>query len=229
MSPEQEKIYKQFLVSAKKEIEKEIDSVGFEKSQIKIFSLLTRLRQICCHPKLVFEDYKGSSGKMEALKEILQDSLESGHRVIIYSQWTSMLSIIKKMLDKEKILYFYLDGATKAEDRVEMVNRFNSGERNVFLLSLKAGGFGLNITGADVVIHFDAWWNPAVENQATARAHRLGQKNVVQSFKIIAKNSIEEKILALQQKKKDLFDSLIEASEYFISKLTKDEIMDLLE
>ncbi|WP_238524977.1 helicase-related protein [Caldicellulosiruptor owensensis] len=113
-----------------------------------------------------------------------------------------MLSIIKKMLDKEKILYFYLDGATKAEDRVEMVNRFNSGERNVFLLSLKAGGFGLNITGADVVTHFDAWWNPAVENQATARSHRLGQKNVVQSFKIIAKNSIEEKILALQQKKK---------------------------
>lgn len=229
MSPEQEKIYKQFLVSAKKEIEKEIDSAGFEKSQIKIFSLLTRLRQICCHPKLVFEDYKGSSGKMEALKEILQDCLESGHRVIIYSQWTSMLSIIKKMLDKEKILYFYLDGATKAEDRVEMVNRFNSGEKNVFLLSLKAGGFGLNITGADVVIHFDAWWNPAVENQATARSHRLGQKNVVQSFKIIAKNSIEEKILALQQKKKDLFDSLIEASQSFIGKLTKEEIMELLE
>ncbi|WPX08973.1 DEAD/DEAH box helicase [Caldicellulosiruptor danielii] len=202
MSPEQEKIYKQFLVSAKEEIEKEIDAVGFEKSQIKILSLLTRLRQICCHPKLVFEDYKGGSGKLEALKELFQDSIESGHRVIVYSQWTSMLSIIQKMLDKEKIEYFYLDGATKAEDRVEMVNRFNSGERKVFLLSLKAGGFGLNITGADVVIHFDAWWNPAVESQATARAHRLGQKNVVQSFKIIAKNSIEEKILHLQQKRK---------------------------
>ncbi|WAM34199.1 DEAD/DEAH box helicase [Caldicellulosiruptor morganii] len=228
MNPEQEKIYKQFLASAKEEIEKEIDSVGFEKSQIKILSLLTRLRQICCHPKLVFEDYKGGSGKLEALKELLQDSIESGHRVIIYSQWTSMLSIIQKVLDKEKIEYFYLDGATKAEDRVEMVNRFNSGERKVFLLSLKAGGFGLNITGADVVIHFDAWWNPAVESQATARAHRLGQKNVVQSFKIIAKNSIEEKILQLQQKKKDLFDSLIEANQAFATKLTKEEIMEIL-
>ena len=229
MTSEQKKIYSAYLKNAKMEIENEIKRNGFEKSQIKILSILTRLRQICCHPAIFLEDYHKGSGKLELLQELISDALEANHRIIVYSQWVEMLQIIRKMLNDLNYEYFYLDGSTKSDERIDMVNKFNSGERSIFLISLKAGGFGLNITGADIVIHYDPWWNPAVEEQAAARAHRIGQKNVVQIYKLIAKDSIEEKIVKLQQKKKDLFDSVITANQTFLSKLTKEEIMELLE
>jgi SNF2 family DNA or RNA helicase len=166
---------------------------------------------------------------MEMLGELLQDARESGHRVLVFSQFTAMLEIIETALEKEKVPYFYLNGATKAEDRRDMVKKFNDGENDVFLISLKAGGTGLNLTGADMVVHVDPWWNPAVEDQATDRAYRIGQKNVVQVFKLITKNSIEEKIFELQQKKKQLIDSVIKPGETFISKMTVNDIRSLFE
>lgn len=227
LTEEQKKIYMAYLQQAKGEISQEIDSIGFEKSQIKILAALTRLRQICCHPQLFIENYKGGSGKLEMLQELLEEALDSGHRILLFSQFTSMLSIIRENLEREKIEYFYLDGSTKAELRGELVQAFNSGKGSVFLISLKAGGTGLNLTGADMVIHFDPWWNPAVEDQATDRAHRIGQQNVVQVVKLITQGTIEEKVYELQQKKKEMIESVIQPGETMISKMTQTEIMSL--
>jgi superfamily II DNA or RNA helicase len=229
MTSEQSKLYDAYLLKARNEFEQEISESGFEKSQIKILALLTRLRQLCCHPALFLENYKGKSGKMEMLFEMLEDAKEGGHRVLLFSQFTSMLEIIKSKLEKQNISHFYLYGGTKAKDRMDMVKRFNRGETDVFLISLKAGGTGLNLTGADMVIHFDPWWNPAVEEQATDRAYRIGQKNVVQVFKLITKGSIEEKIFELQQKKRALIDSVIKPGEDFISKMNVHDIRSLFE
>ena len=229
MTPEQENIYKLYLLKAREDIKKEIDQKGFEKSKIKIFSILTRLRQICCHPKLFLQNYEGSSGKLELFEEILEDVLESNHRVVVFSQWVEMLKILEERIKEKGFEYFYLDGSTKSEERIDMVNRFNDGEKQVFLVSLKAGGFGLNLTGADVVILYDLWWNPAVENQAMDRAHRIGQENSVQVFRLITKNTIEERIFELQQKKKDLFDQVVSSAQTFITELSEDELMQLLE
>ena len=229
MTKEQRKIYKAFMLHARKELESEIEKNGFAKSQIAILTLLMRLRQICCHPGLFMENFQGDSGKLEQLLEILDDALDGGHRVLLFSQFTSMHAIIKTKLEELGVAFFYLDGRTPAKERLELVNRFNAGERSVFLISLKAGGTGLNLTGADVVIHFDPWWNPAVEDQATDRAHRIGQKNVVQVYKMITKDSIEEKIFELQQKKRRLIDAVIEPGETMINKLTESEIRALFE
>ena len=157
----------------------------------------------------------------------MRDALKGGHRVLLFSQFTGMLAIIRNYLDSERINYFYLDGATKMEDRGQMVRSFNSGERDAFLISLKAGGTGLNLTGADMVIHYDPWWNPAVEEQATDRAYRIGQKNSVQVIKLIARGTIEEKIYTLQQKKKAMIDSVIQPGETMLSKMTEQEIRQL--
>jgi len=229
MTPEQKKIYLAYLQKSKKEISLELESRGFEKSHIKILALLTRLRQICCHPSMFIENFKGESGKMQLLEEILSSAFDSGHRVLLFSQFTGMLEIIKQSLNKQGIEYFYLDGSTKAQDRLEMVDSFNSGSKNLFLISLKAGGTGLNLTGADMVIHFDPWWNPAVEDQASDRAHRIGQKNVVQIMKLITRGTIEDKIFELQQKKKEMIDSVIKPGETLLSKMTESEIRELFE
>lgn len=229
LTPEQKKIYMAYLHQAKGEIAKEIAEKGFEKSHIKILSVLTRLRQICCHPSLFIENYRGESGKMLLLQEVLEDAIESGHRILLFSQFTSMLHIIKKHLDSQNIQYFYLDGSTEAKVRGETVRNFNEGERDVFLISLKAGGTGLNLTGADMVIHFDPWWNPAVEDQATDRAYRIGQKNAVQVMKFITRGTIEEKIYALQQKKKEMIESIIQPGETLLTKMSEEEIKALFE
>ncbi|TYQ14910.1 UNVERIFIED_CONTAM: SNF2 family DNA or RNA helicase [Acetivibrio alkalicellulosi] len=229
MTTEQKKIYLAYHQKAQNEVALEIKNNGFEKSHIKILSILTRLRQICCHPSLFVENFKGESGKMQLLEEILQDAFDGGHRILLFSQFTSMLDIIKQHLHKQNIGYFYLDGSIKAEQRIEMVKAFNEGENNLFLISLKAGGTGLNLTGADMVIHFDPWWNPAVENQASDRAHRIGQKNVVQVMKLITKGTIEDKIFELQQKKKELIDSIIKPGETMLSKMSENEIKELFE
>lgn len=229
MTTEQIKIYNAWLLKARAEFDQEIAASGFQNSQIKILSLLTRLRQICCHPSLFLENYHGGSGKLEMLQEILEDAVGSGHRILLFSQFTGMLDLIKQELDARQMSYHYLDGATKAEERIKRVHAFNAGDKDVFLISLKAGGTGLNLTGADMVIHYDPWWNPAVEEQATDRAYRIGQKNSVQVYKLITQNTIEEKIYHLQQKKRQLIDTLIEPGENFLAKMSEAEIRALFD
>ncbi|MFA5522891.1 MAG: DEAD/DEAH box helicase [Tissierellales bacterium] len=229
LTTEQKKIYLAYLNRIKGEIEEEIKDRGFERSHIKILAGLTRLRQICCHPSLFIEDYSGESGKLQLLEELIIDVLEGGHRVLLFSQFTSMLKIIAKMLETKKIEYLYLDGSTDTKKRGDLVNDFNKGIGSVFLISLKAGGTGLNLTGADTVIHFDPWWNPAVEEQATDRAHRIGQENVVHVMKLIAQGTIEDKIFKLQERKKELIDSVIQPGETLVSKMSEKEIRELFD
>lgn len=229
LNKEQKKIYLGYLEKAKQEMEDEIDNSGFNRSKIKILSLLTRLRQISCHPGVFIDDYKGGSGKLDLLLELINESVSSGHRILIFSQFTSMLKIIREELDNEKIDMVYLDGATKIDERRRLVNDFNKGEGDIFLISLKAGGTGLNLTGADMVIHFDPWWNPAVEDQATDRAYRIGQDKSVQVIKLISKGTIEEKIYSLQQKKKDMINNVITSADDIITKMTEKEIKELFE
>jgi len=227
MTAAQAKLYGAWLQRARSEFEQEVLANGFEKSQIKILSLLTRLRQLCCHPSLFIEEYHGGSGKLNMLTELVSDALSGQHRILLFSQFTGMLDLIRQELAALEIPYHYLDGSTKAEERIRLVHAFNGGEKDVFLISLKAGGTGLNLTGADVVIHYDPWWNPAVEDQATDRAYRIGQKNPVQVYKLITKGTIEEKIYLLQQKKKELIDTLIQPGEHFLSKMSETEIRNL--
>jgi SNF2 family DNA or RNA helicase len=229
LTEEQKKVYLAYLQRIRSEIEREIAESGFERSQIRILAGLTRLRQICCHPSLFLEDYRGESGKMQLLEEIVLDSIESGHRMLLFSQFTGMLHMIENWLKSEKIDYMYLDGSTPGEDRGRMVKNFNEGQGKVFLISLKAGGTGLNLTGADVVLHFDPWWNPSVEDQATDRAYRIGQKKAVHVIKLITKGTIEEKIFKLQEKKKELIDAVIHPGETLLTKMTQEEIRSLFE
>ncbi|MFZ3372100.1 MAG: DEAD/DEAH box helicase, partial [Desulfitobacteriaceae bacterium] len=229
LTEQQKKIYLAYLQEAKGEIAREIATVGFNKSHLKILAALTRLRQICCHPAMFIEDYTGGSGKMLLFQEILTDALDSGHRILVFSQFTTMLDILQDHLNQEKIEHFYLRGSTKAAERMQMANTFNEGIGQVFLISLKAGGTGLNLIGADMVIHFDPWWNPAVEDQATDRAHRIGQKNAVQVIKLITQGTVEEKIIALQAKKKELIDTVIQPGETLLYKLSEQELRELFE
>ena len=228
MTEEQEKIYMSYLVKAKQDVADQININGFEKSQIMILAALTRLRQICCHPSLFISDYKGKSSKLIQCMEIIEDAINSGHRILLFSGYTSMFEIIQKELSERNIKYFKLTGQTKVSERIDLVDKFNSSqEYKVFLISLKAGGTGLNLTGADMVIHFDPWWNSSAENQATDRAYRIGQKNNVQVYKLITSNSIEEKIYELQQKKTELIDNMLSTKTSFINRFTKEEIMNL--
>ncbi|AET69446.1 DNA/RNA helicase, superfamily II, SNF2 family [Desulfosporosinus orientis DSM 765] len=229
MTEEQKKLYLAYLQEARRKISQEIASAGFNKSHLQILAALTRLRQICCHPSMFIENYTGESGKMLLLQEILAEALDSGHRILIFSQFTTMLDIIQDHLISENIEYFYLSGSTKASERMSMANAFNSQQGKVFLISLKAGGTGLNLTGADMVIHYDPWWNPAVEDQATDRAHRIGQENSVQVIKLIAQGTIEEKIQKLQNQKKALIDSVIQPGETMLSKLSEEELKELFD
>lgn len=227
LSEEQKKVYLSYLETLRSEIHSEIEESGIERNQIRILAALTRLRQICCHPSTFIENYQGGSGKLELLMEIIPDAIANEHRVLVFSQFTSMLRIIENELNDLDIPYFYLEGSTPTLDRIDYVKRFNNGEGKVFLISLKAGGTGLNLTGADTVIHYDPWWNPAVEDQATDRAYRIGQQNKVHVMKLITKGTIEEKIYKLQRKKKELSDSVISSKEVFINTLTREELEEL--
>ena len=230
MQEEQEEIYLSYLSNIKEEVAKLIGQTDSGKSQMKVLAALTRLRQICCHPNLFIKDYKGESSKLEQCMEITKEAIKSGHKILLFSSYTSMLEIIEKRLKDENIKYFKLTGATKVEERVELVDEFNNNnEIKVFLISLKAGGTGLNLTGADMVIHYDPWWNVSTENQATDRAYRIGQKNNVQVYKLITKNSIEEKIYKLQKKKEKLIDNVLDTKTTFINKLSKEDILSLFE
>lgn len=230
MESEQEKIYLSYLAQTQKEVAEELNGSSFEKSKFKILMLLTRLRQICCHPSLFIENYNGDSGKLKQCVDLITDAIESGHKILLFSSYTSMFEIIEKELNKLNIEYFKLVGNTPVGKRIEMVDEFNNNDSvKIFLISLKAGGTGLNLTSADVVIHYDPWWNVSSENQATDRAYRIGQKNSVQVYKLITSNSIEEKINKMQERKEKLSKDVLSTEETFINKLSKDEILNLFE
>lgn len=228
--PEQKKLYAAYLAKLRHDTLKHlaVDKFTLGKNHIKILAGLTRLRQICCHPALFIDGYEGSSAKFEQLLQIIEASKIAGRRVLIFSQFTKMLDLIGRELSIMGEQFFYLDGQTPSEERLTICNRFNSGEHNFFLISLKAGGVGLNLTGADTVILYDNWWNPAVENQATDRAYRFGQMNDVQVIKLIAKGTIEDKMNELQEKKKQLIEEIIETNEKPSFNLTEEDIRELL-
>ncbi len=228
MGEEQKNIYLNYLAQAKQELAEEIQLNGYERSQMQILAALTRLRQICCHPSLFIEDYQEGSSKLDQCMEIIEEASKGGHKILLFSGYTSMFEIMERELKQLAIPYFKLTGSTKVEERIRLVDEFNANPNiKVFLISLKAGGTGLNLTGADMVIHYDPWWNLSTENQATDRAYRIGQKSNVQVYKLITKNSIEEKIYELQQKKAELVDNMLSTKTSFVNKLSKDEIMNL--
>jgi SNF2 family DNA or RNA helicase len=226
---EQSKLYLATFAQVKKDLSAGLADAGAGQSRIMVLAALTRMRQICCDPSLVFDGYKGGSAKLELCLELVQNCMESGHRMLLFSQFTSMLDILERELDKCKVKYYRLDGSTPKAERLKLVNAFNEGETPVFLISLKAGGTGLNLTGADVVIHYDPWWNLSAQNQATDRTHRIGQTNAVQVFKLIAKDTIEERIIELQQKKAQLADSVIQEGGNNIDAITGEELLALLD
>ena len=228
MESDQQTLYDAQLSHLKLMIEQAKEEKNFQNIKLKILSEMTRLRQICCDPRLYIDNYKGESAKREACLDLVIRAIESGHRVLIFSQFTTMLDLLKLDLAKEKIAFFEITGNTKKEERIQLVNKFNDGENNVFLISLKAGGTGLNLTGADVVIHYDPWWNLAAQNQATDRAHRIGQKRTVTVYKLITKGTIEEKIVDLQKSKSDLANEILSGETNIISKMTEEDFMELL-
>ena len=231
LSKEQKKLYMAYVKRAKKELR------GFDKEEnnnLKVLAILTKLRQICNSPQLFDENYTGEVAKIELLREMIPDILENGHRMIIFSQFLGTLEEIKEELKKENVEYFYIDGSVKSKERMEISKKFNSGEGQVVLISLKAGGTGLNLIGADVVIHYDPWWNFAVENQASDRAHRIGQKRSVQVIKLITEGTIEEKIIKIQENKRALSENILgkdsgnnkDSKEIF--EMDEKELMELL-
>ena len=199
------------------------------KDRIKVLAELTRIRQICCDPSLLFEDYKGESAKRSACLELIRSAIDGGHRMLLFSQFTSMLDLLKADLDKEKIPYYVITGSTPKEKRLSLVHDFNEGDVPLFLISLKAGGTGLNLTGADMVIHYDPWWNLAVQNQATDRAHRIGQTRQVTVYKLVLKDTIEERIIELQEMKKDLAEAILAGESESITQLSNEELLALLD
>ena len=228
LSKEQKEIYLAQLEQIQKTLA-QMNSDEFKKNRISILAGLTRLRQICCSPQLYLDDFHGESGKLEQLKELLIQALENNRRILIFSQFASMLNLIEAELAKLDIPCFKLDGSTPSKQRMEMVEAFNQGDKPVFLISLKAGGTGLNLTGANTVILYDLWWNPAVEDQATSRAHRMGQKEVVEVWRLITEGTIEEKIYELQQSKRELFDQVMQGDESTLSQLTEEDIRQIFQ
>lgn len=225
---EQEKLYTAHVQRMKLMLDGQSEE-EFAAKKIQVLAELTRLRQLCCDPLLVYRNYQGESAKLLMCIDLIKHALDGGHRVLLFSQFTTMLSMLQKAMQKENIPFLSLTGATGKERRMELVEAFQRGEAPVFCISLKAGGTGLNLTAADIVIHYDPWWNVAVQNQATDRAHRIGQKNPVTVYKLIAKNTIEEKILRLQEKKSELAEQLLGTGGLEGVKLTKEEMMELLE
>jgi superfamily II DNA or RNA helicase len=230
LTADQAGIYRQVLEASRREITEAVDAQGLAKNRLLIFTALLRLRQICCDLRLLKLEQLNPetvSGKLDLFAELLEETIDGGHRVLVFSQFVSMLSLLRKQLTADGVEYCYLDGAT--QDRAKVVERFQgSAQIPVFLISLKAGGTGLNLTGADTVIHYDPWWNPAVEDQATDRAHRIGQTRVVTSYKLITRGTVEEKILHLQSRKRELFQGVLSSDEQVVGALNWEEIQDLL-
>ncbi|WP_115613300.1 SNF2-related protein [Clostridium perfringens] len=233
MKGKQKQLYSFYVKAIKNQLNENKSSEKSGRDKINLFAYLTKLREICLDPSIVVPDYKGGSSKLTVVKEIVKDASESGKKILLFSQFTSVLQKIEEDFKKEDISYLYLDGGTSAKDRVERVKKFNEDSNiKVFLISLKAGGVGLNLTSASVVIHFDPWWNPAVEDQATDRAHRFGQENKVEVIKLVAKDTIEEKIVLMQEDKRELIQSLMDGKTMDgkgLKRLTEEEISKLFE
>jgi superfamily II DNA or RNA helicase len=227
LSPEQEELYQKLRQESRRKLDELTGAKNQGRARIAMLTALLRLRQVCCDLRLLGQDADRPSGKLEVLEELLEEAIDGGHRVLLFSQFVSMLRLIRASMDKAEIQYGYLDGQTK--DRAKAVDEFQQTDRlPLFLISLKAGGVGLNLSAADTVIHFDPWWNPAVEAQATDRAHRIGQTRVVTSYKLIARGTVEEKILSLQQKKREMIQSTVESEEPVMTGLSMAEISELL-
>jgi len=201
---------------------------GKRQHKLQIFSEITRLRRFCCHPRLVFPEASAESSKLQVLFELVEELRQNGHRALVFSQFVDFLQLVREELDERKISYVYLDGATPKEHRPELVASFQAGEADLFLISLKAGGFGLNLTAADYVIHLDPWWNPAVEAQASDRAHRIGQEHPVTVYRLVTRNTIEERILALHNEKRSIADTILEGTDA-AADLTTDQLLSLLD
>ncbi|HBI6890480.1 TPA: DEAD/DEAH box helicase [Clostridium perfringens] len=233
MKGKQKQLYSFYVKAIKNQLNENKSSEKSGRDKINLFAYLTKLREICLDPSLVVPDYTGESSKLTVVKEIVKDASESGKKILLFSQFTSVLQKIEEDFKKEDISYLYLDGGTSAKDRVERVKKFNEDSNiKVFLISLKAGGVGLNLTSASMVIHFDPWWNPAVEDQATDRAHRFGQENKVEVIKLVAKDTIEEKIVLMQEDKRELIQSLMDGKTMDgkgLKRLTEEEISKLFE
>lgn len=230
LTSDQQTVYRELLEMSQRKILSMVEEQGFQKSRMEILKTLLRLRQVCCHLDLLKNadlQSKQPSAKMDLFLELLDEALDGGHRVLVFSQFTTMLGILRQELERRQIQYCYLDGATP--ERLKMVHEFNRNRSiPVFLISLKAGGTGLNLTGADMVIHYDPWWNPAVEDQATDRAYRIGQKRTVYSVKLITRGTVEEKVLAMQQRKKSIIDATLSSDEQVMEKLNWEDVQELL-
>jgi superfamily II DNA or RNA helicase len=229
MYPEQRRVYDAALMQSRARVHELLVEKGLTGSRIEVLAAITLLRQICCHPRLALAEYRGDSAKLDLLMEVLPETLANGHRVLIFSQFTSLLKIVRPRLHKAGIPSLYLDGETPASERLELAQQFNEGASPVFLISLKAGGTGLNLTGADTVIHLDPWWNPTAEEQANDRAHRLGQERDVQIIHLITPDSIEESVVAMGVRKRRLFDRLITPGETLPQRLSQEEVLQLFE
>lgn len=227
MTFSQKQIYNSYMKEVKKKVK---ENKKIKDNKIVILSYLTKLRQLCLDPSLLIDDFKEESAKIKAVKEIIKETIDSNKKIIIFSQFTSVLKKIGNKLEEDDINYLYLDGSIKAKERINLVDEFNNRDKNIFLISLKAGGVGLNLTSASVVVHFDPWWNPAVQDQATDRAHRIGQKNIVEVIKLISKDTIEEKIIKLQEEKKELISKIIDGdmlSGETLNTITEEELLKL--
>ena len=227
MDDEQQRLYDAHAKRLKMQLENSTDS-EFISGKLQVLSELTKLRQICCNPLLLYDDYKGGAAKLEVCLDMISEAVENGHKILMFSQFTTMFAYIQEGLDKRGIKYYTLTGTTKKEKRIELVERFNTDDVPVFCISLKAGGTGLNLTAADIVIHYDPWWNIAVENQATDRAHRIGQKNVVNVYKLITKGTIEENIIRLQDKKRELADNILGGESGMSGNFSREELIEIL-
>lgn len=229
MTDTQEEVYEKLKAGFRNEILESIQKNGLIRSQMLLLRGLTILRQVANHPAMVQAEYMHSSGKFEEAMRMLKNALHEGHKILVFSQFVKHLRLVNERLNKEQIVHYYLDGQTPQEDRMKLVDSFNKkSDVKVFLISLKAGGLGLNLTSADYVILLDPWWNPAVEQQAIDRSHRIGQKRTVISYRFITKNSVEEKIMALQQRKRSISDSLVSAEQSLVKQLNLDEIKSIL-
>ena len=230
LTPDQRSVYQQVIEASRKEVLEAVGAQGVAKSRMVVLTALLRLRQVCCDLRLLKLDAvnpANASGKLDMFGELLEEVIDGGHRLLVFSQFVGMLTLLKEKLTAEGIEFCYLDGSTT--DRAGVVERFQTHAAiPVFLISLKAGGVGLNLTGADTVVHFDPWWNPAVEDQATDRAHRIGQTKVVTSYKLITRDTVEEKILTLQNRKREIIQATIGGEEEFAAALNWEEIQELL-
>ena len=224
LDTEQRKLYLAAVVDAREKLR-----AAKPEDKMAVFAVLMRLREICCDPRLVVDNWDGGSAKLDACLELVTAAVEGGHRILLFSQFTSMLDLLAKRLDEAGVSHFTLQGSTPKPVRAELVRRFNGGEADVFLISLRAGGTGLNLTAADIVIHYDPWWNVAAQNQATDRAYRIGQQNPVQVYKLIAQDTIEEKIVELQQAKQDLAETVTGSADGAILSMKPEELLQLLE